>query len=218
MIEYEYILKRDEQDELKTYKPNEIPTKLPNLVYIEGPNGSGKSTLLHLLALSFHGTRNRKIKKALQEKMENLVNSDHNHTTFKVSIGDRNNKTELSSEKKDFTKNEIILRDSSGKIVSHENFSKNYHLIYDIPENPTKRIGELTAEITDIQQRIERKVRFLREHLVNIITDIREAKDPNKIETVKGEITDWKEKMDRAEIKSAGLAEELQSVRLNYLM
>jgi hypothetical protein len=34
MIKYDYILKRDEQDELKTFLPGEIGKQLPNLVYI----------------------------------------------------------------------------------------------------------------------------------------------------------------------------------------
>jgi len=111
MIKYDYDLRRDEKDEIITYKPDLISKELPNLVYIEGPNSSGKSTLLHILALSFYGTKNLKIKQALQEKMDNLVNSEHQHISFKIAITNKNNKVELTAEKRDFKTKDIIIKD-----------------------------------------------------------------------------------------------------------
>ena len=108
MIKYDYALKRDESDEVKTYKPDLIPQELPNLVYIEGPNSSGKSTLLHIMAVSFYGIKNSRIKQALQEKMDNLINSEHQHVSFKIVVTNKNNKVELTAEKRDFKSKDII--------------------------------------------------------------------------------------------------------------
>ncbi len=83
MIEYDYTLKRDEEDKICTYKPNSsIPTKLNNLVYIEGPNGCGKSTLLHMIALACHGLKNSQIKRSLRDKIENLIDRDDQDLNF----------------------------------------------------------------------------------------------------------------------------------------
>lgn len=185
MIKYDYDLRRDEKDEIITYKPDLISKELPNLVYIEGPNSSGKSTLLHILALSFYGTKNLKIKQALQEKMDNLVNSEHQHISFKIAITNKNNKVELTAEKRDFKTKDIIIKDEHDERMSAETFAKKYNLIYDIPEDPTKRLSELTHEIKDIQYWFEKKIGFLRTRFVEVIHAVKSAKDPKRIIEVK---------------------------------
>ena len=55
MIKINYTIERDEGNEVIEFKPNLIPTELPNIAYIQGPNSSGKSTLLNIIALAFFG-------------------------------------------------------------------------------------------------------------------------------------------------------------------
>ena len=188
MIEYNYTLKRDEKDTIRTYKPINIPTKLPNLVYIEGPNSSGKSTLLHIIALACHGLKNTQIKPVLQEKIKNLIDSDYQDLSFNIRITDNDGNLELMSEKKDLKSKEIILRDAINNIISTDHFQKKYNLIYDIPENPTERLRELTNEIREMQILLEHKFNHLRSHVRKIISDIEEARDPASIDSVKNEI------------------------------
>ena len=127
MIKYDYTLKRDEEDVIKTYKPKKIPSKLPNLVYIEGPNSSGKSTLLHVIALGCHGIRNSQIKRSLQEKIKNILDSGHQDISFKIEITNDDNSLELVSEKKDLKGNTIVLRDGTSKIITSDQFQKKYN-------------------------------------------------------------------------------------------
>ena len=214
MIEYDYILRRNEQDELKTFLPGAIKKKLPNLVYIEGPNSSGKSTLLHILALSFHGlNKNLNIKKSLREKMNNLINSDYQDIGFKVTITDKDGNIELFSEK-DLQHNDIVLRDTNGKIVNFDNFEKKYNLIYDIPEDPTKRLNELTHEIKTIQLWTGKRTGSLRNHLLNIISNIREARDPETIEKEKEKKRNFEDEYTKRDLTIKDWEEDLKTTRL----
>ena len=214
MIECEYVLKRDEKDVTKTYKPKGILKILPNLVYIEGPNSSGKSTLLHLIALGCHGAKNRQIKESLQEKINNLINSDHQDIHFEIKITDKNGTLQLLSEKKDFKDNEIILRDGSNNIISLKQFQRKYNLIYDIPENPTTRLKDLTIEIKDMQLWFASKLGILRSFLVKIIGDIQEARDPQKIVLVEKEISKLENRQKETTNTIGSVEEKLKEVKL----
>jgi len=213
MLVYDYILKRNEIDEIVTYKPKAIPKELPDLVYIEGPNSSGKSTLLHILALSFYGSQNRLIKESLREKMNNLLNGERNNLTFSVKI--KNNKGELIlSAEKDFKSKEITLRDCDNQIITFPQFDRKYNLIYDIPENPTKRIKELTREIKGMQDWFCNQLGFLRTELVQTINDIRTAKDPQRIESVSKEIQDLESRKGTKEKDKKSAEANLQELKL----
>ncbi len=185
MIDYEYLIERDEGDRKRQFRPNPVLQNLPNLAYIEGPNSSGKSTLLHILALSCHGLKNKRIKKSLQEKMENLINSEHQEIKFKITITNKDAQTEFTAEKKNFKDKEIVLRNNMNQIISYNDFERDYNLIYDIPEDPTKRLKELTHEIKDFQNWFQKRLGMLRNFLVTLTHDIREAKDPRAIENNK---------------------------------
>ncbi|PKN17219.1 MAG: hypothetical protein CVU71_16940 [Deltaproteobacteria bacterium HGW-Deltaproteobacteria-6] len=214
MIKYDYALKTDYDGRIDTYRPDLIPNELPNLVYIEGPNSVGKSTLLHILALSFYGTKNRRIKPALQEKMDNLMNSEHHNISFKIAITDGNNQIELTAEKPDFKTKDIIVRDKNGERLIADTFAKKYNLIYDIPEDPTKRLVELTNEIKDIQLRFEQKIGSLRSRCVDVIRDIKSAKDPMRIKNVKKEKDDLEKAQKETDAKVKKLGEMLKSAKL----
>lgn len=190
MIEYDYLLKRDEGDCIQPYKPDKIPQRLSNIVYIEGPNSIGKSTLLNIIALSMHGLRNKKLNPALSNKLNGLVNSSHQKIYFNIKINNRDNSIELISEKQE-NSNDIILREyknNKSRILTPELFEREYNLIYDIPDNPTERLKLLTKDIKDIQNNYGKKVKDVREGILSIINEIKNARDPEKIEELRNNI------------------------------
>lgn len=187
MIEYEYTLVRDEGDEERTFKPDKIPNKLDNLSYIEGPNSSGKSTLLNILALGFHGYKNKEIPKSLQMKMASLINSNYQNLTFKIKITNKDDSLALISERKD-PKSEIVIHeicDGKKRILTPGTLLREYNVIYDIPIDPTARLKQLTQDIQDAQSRYGNCVGELRASIRNLIDDIRHSKDPNRIDELR---------------------------------
>jgi exonuclease SbcC len=186
VITYDYILNRINENRI--FIPEDIPKDIPNLVLIEGPNSRGKSTLLHIIALSMFANKNEKINPALLNKMNLLINSDHQNIKFNLEISDKHKKPLFHAEKKDFNINEIILKENINnkfELVTHETFESKYNLIYDIPNNPIERLKELLNELKDEQQRYGNYLLSFHSYLYELITDISKYRDPDRLSKLK---------------------------------
>lgn len=184
MIEYDYVIERDEGDIRKIYKPEKIKSPLPNIVYIEAPNSTGKSTLLHILALSMHGLKNGKINSSLTRKMESLMESDYQNLVFEVTLTNKDGSLKIKSKKKSFDKEEIeVFEFKNGKQrrLGSDLLNKEYELIYDIPDNPVERINQLANEISDIQKEYGHKISNLGGYIRGIINEAKSSYDLNKL-------------------------------------
>lgn len=188
MIDYNYEIIRNEHDENTVFTPDEIPTTLNNLVRIEGPNSVGKSTLLHILAIGLYGLKNDSIPQSLKRKMLNLYDSDHQKLQFNINISNSDKSLQVISQKLNHDVPEIEVYELENGIkhsLSYETFTRKYRLIYDIPENPTDRLNNLTAEIRNSQLVYGNKVSFFKGYLHETITAIRNSQDPNKLKEYK---------------------------------
>lgn len=185
MIEYDYTINRNEVDEVVTYTPDKIPTKLSNLVYIEGPNSSGKSTLLHMIALSLHGLDKESMNPALKHKMESLLDDSYQEVKFEFKIQNNNKTLEIRSQKASPNKRLIKvyeIRNGKKIILTPERFEKEYNLIYDIPNNPTQRLNQLTESIKWLQQTWGNRIGSLTSNIQRVINDVKNSRDPNRIQ------------------------------------
>jgi len=191
LIEYDYVIKRNEETEVVTYLPDKIPKQLPNLVYIEGPNSSGKSTLLHMIALSLHGLEKKNLNPALKNKMNSLLDTSYQKVDFKIKIQNKDKTLEIISEKDDPDKSLIkVYEIKNGKKapLSPEKFEREYNLIYDIPENPTQRLNQLTRSLKELQFDMGKKVGLLLMNTQSVINDIKQSRDPDRINTLKEQL------------------------------
>lgn len=195
MIEFDYLLERDEHDEKKVYMADNIKSPLPNIVYIEGPNSSGKSALLHILALSMHGLKNETINQSLLNKMRPLIESEYQRLKFDVCITNNDGTLKLLSTKKDFDKSEIEIREIKNghkRILGPELFKQEYELIYDIPDNPTERLTQLSKEIVELQRDYGHNVSMLSGHILETIREIRSGFDPEKLHNLEVQLEQLK--------------------------
>tara|TARA_Y100000310_G_scaffold96396_1_gene94165 strand:- start:1161 stop:3278 length:2118 start_codon:yes stop_codon:yes gene_type:complete len=188
MIEFDYLLERNEGDEIKKFKPDLIPKKLKNLSYIEGPNSSGKSTLLNILALGFFGLKNKRLNPSLRDNIKSLTESKHQKIKFSISISNKDGSLKLIVDKPNLNQSEIIVKekiDNKKQVtISKEAFERKYNLIYDIPDNPTQRLNQLVLDIKDAQTRYTHQIGMLKADVRRIITEIRNARDPERIKTL----------------------------------
>ena len=216
MIEYDYLIRRNEGDREVTYAPKGIPKKLDNLVLIEGPNSSGKSTLLNIIALSLHGLRNKRMNSSLVDKLKSLSSSDHQSLTFKVSISNSDNSLSLIAKKDSEESPEIELFEKVGASkpirLNDESFEKRYNLIYDIPDNPTSRLHNLILDIKDLQVRYGHSVSILKESIRRIISDIKEARDPDRIKTLEMELHDIDSQRNQIKQKAEQFKQHLELI------
>ncbi len=193
MLEYDYVLVRDEGDEQITYRPKNISTTLDNVVCIEGPNSSGKSTLLNILALGFYGLEKGKvnpqdkINPALRNKMDYLINSDHQQLKFNIKITNKDESLMLLSEKNEYDNKIKVyeMENGSKKLLTSESFLRKYNIIYDIPDNPTERLYQLIYDIRSKQEDNGRRIGVFRNYILKTIEDIRNSKDPDTINKLK---------------------------------
>src|SRR5579885_737440 len=200
MIRYDYVIRRDESDEIKEYVPDKIPKELPAVVYIEGPNSSGKSTLLNLVALAFFGLKlgQDELNLALRERLEDLTSSEHQKLKFKIEIDNSALSSKLIAAKNSFDTSDIQLKrvtEGKEKPMSYEQFKKEYRLIYDIPNNPLERLRELLGEVKNSQKEKGYLISNLRQFIQNLIKDVKDSKDPIQLEYVRNSLQKYKKEL-----------------------
>ncbi|MGC9777786.1 MAG: AAA family ATPase [Candidatus Heimdallarchaeota archaeon] len=203
MIEYDYELTRNEEDKIVTYIPNKIPKQMPNLVYIEGPNSSGKSTLLNIIALGLYGLKKDNMAPALKHKLKSLIDESYQELTFDINIRNKDGSLIIKSVKKDANKPFIVHEIINGKkkTLPYDRFTREYNLIYDIPENPTDRLNQLTLSIKELQNEKHNRLRLLRSRIQLVISDVKNSRDPKRIGDLNLEIKKRNEEYDRYEEK-----------------
>jgi len=221
MIKIDYLIERDEGDEIISYKPDLIPTEIPNVAYIQGPNSSGKSTLLNLIALAFYGDKleNDEIDQNLRDRIDNLINSDHQKINFNIEIENDLMGVKLTSKKENLNNKDIKVRkqDENGEyLISADRFQKEYKLIYDIPNNPLERLPNLLNNIKNDQRNVKYKLSLLRNLLRDIIKEIQDAKDPEIIEKLKEDIEEKQKLLGKREKEISKLAKSNRLVKKYY--
>ena len=219
MIKFDYTIERRDpgNNEIRVFKPDNIPTVLPNLVHIEDENSTGKSTLLHILALSMYGLENEKINPALRKKMDGLLNSEHQKLKFYVNISNENESLSVISTKKEISDPEILVLESKDggkeRPLSPKSFRSKYNLIYDIPDNPTGRLKDLVEEIKDEQNRYGNLVADLGDYIRTIVSEISESRDPKRLKELKSkrnQLEKDKEEIANKQIRSSELLDILE--------
>ena len=73
-------------------------------------------------------------------------------------------------------------------ILTDITFPKKYYLVYDIPENPLKRLPHLIQQIKSQQTNIGNRVTALKNSIHEMLTEIKDCKDPQKIAHLKQQI------------------------------
>jgi len=196
MIKYDYKIIRDEEDEIKEYRPNLIPKELPDLCYIKGPNSSGKSTLLNIIGVAFRGGNRKEINKSLRKKMNSIIEDKNQRIEFELNLY---NKDERINITKDINTNQIISRlymGDSNKLLSPEKLEEKYNLIYDIPEDPINRLNKLIETIKTSQLEMLSRVKDYHNFLREEFEKIKKSKNYKKISKYKDKIINIDEKKE----------------------
>ncbi len=190
MIEFEYELVRDEGDEVRTYFPDKLSSPFKSsTTYIEAPNSTGKSTLLHLIALGFHGLDSTDLPSSLREKIEDLIDNDK--IVFDIRIRDKAGKVILQASKDHMDKDTLTTSHDIGnglETIDSSTFRDNYKVIYDIPDDPTRRIEKLADEVKYYQTGVSNNLSLSHNYVRDILTEITEGRDPKRISKIQGTI------------------------------
>lgn len=215
MIEYDYKIRRDEENEIREFSPNKIDSTLPNLVRIKGENSVGKSTLLNILAGAFFGLKNDNLPNSLDRSIRNLFRSDYQDLTFNIRIEDETNDLSITAEKKNLDskdiKREISINGETSPLTQSE-FENRFKLVYDIPENPLNRIENTVDEVQRQQTYTYTRLQEFHNFLSRKIREINEAKDPELIDSKQETLEDRRERKNKLQEAVTQLEEELEIV------
>lgn len=209
LIKYDYLIERDEGDEVVSYTPGKLPQTLPSLVYIEGPNSSGKSTLLHILAAGFNGHKRKDINDSLKNKVISIMDSKYQKVSFSFELDDDESKLVFSklSDENHITRSVI----KNGKIanVGKDQVEEYYNLIYDIPENPIGRLKELNRTLKFSQIDLNTKFSNMRAKISEVLVDVKNSQDPEKISALN-------EKIESRRVQLEKLKSDLEKDKKEY--
>ncbi len=194
MIEYNYLIDRNEGNEWVRYTPKGIPQKLPPLVYIEGPNSSGKSTLLNLIALSFNGHKRNDINPNLRKKVEALLDTTYQNLDFNLEIAYGQSKLKISKSNNSDKIIRELVDDTNQKrlLMTTDLMEEKYNLIYDIPENPITRLNDMSKNLHLAQTKQLEKITHYIEQYRDILNDVKNSRDENRVNSLQIEIRNQK--------------------------
>jgi exonuclease SbcC len=220
MIEYDYLIERNEGNRTVEFVPRAYLKRIPNLCIIQGPNSTGKSTVLNLLALGFFGLKASRIEGSLREQMKTYVEAPHQKVSFKFVVSSEQDGYSYCLQKEDPARPEITvteIRAGKKRVLAPETLHRQVVLIYDIPSNPTQRLKELVSEIKDIQQLYSIKVQELSDHILRVVDQVKGSQDPKRV-SVLAKLTKDRDKRLSTMGDEAAAVEERANLLHKYLV
>ena len=170
-IDYELITDKGSKKDVN-HPRDEIKTIDGNVILLQGPGSVGKSTVMNMIAIGSFGEYDESLSPSVRTDLLELSSSSYRDLSFDIEIKGQYNGATLQmskrSGKRDIKVIEII--DGNKAILSAETFRKKYNLIYDIPEQQTKRLEQIKTLIkTDHTDAIKSVQLF--SHIVNTYRD-----------------------------------------------
>lgn len=157
MLKIDYEINTDEGIEvLRSTPPDYLRQIDGNIALIEGPGSSGKSTLLNIIAYGCFGDKNPNIAPSIKVGIEDLK-SDYRGLKFDMEFTEPKTSTTLRI-KRELNGTVEIYENGSTRCLTQREFDSKYRLVYDIPDDPTKRLKNITEALLQEDRRIESKI------------------------------------------------------------
>ena len=196
MIEYDYLLKKDDGTKIAEFKPS-FDTCISNVSTFRGHNSSGKSTFMDLVALSLYGTDSPDVISKLKEKLEHLKEADNSDFTFELTADNKNIVLKVRTIKEGFIEGNknwsSVIEESidGGKTftkLTKEQFRNKFRVIYDMPDRPMERIQELVREAELVIRETTTDLNSFRYELSNEIRLSQDSRDESLIREINEEL------------------------------
>lgn len=200
MININYKISRDEGNETIDYYPSAEMKSIPNVSLIQGANSSGKSTLLNLIGIGLNGVEHQNISESLKQKMRSLMDSSYQKVSFDIKIDSGNETLQLLKEE-DSRPRCQYFKGENRTVFTQKELKQSFNLIYDIPEDPTQRLSQLTQTIDGSQLELIGRVQNFREHLRLELQDINTSRDESAILQQKNKLLTRRKELAEMETK-----------------
>ncbi len=198
MITYDYTLTRDLFSEKETHRPHpELSGQLKNVIIVEGPNGKGKSLLMNIIAMAAYGYENKSVPASLRDDMAEYLRGDTTKLDFELEIQDPVSRKILRARHSGTDGTKIVISESvdegrTFRELSLSEFNDKYNLVYDIPENPRKRIMGIITNARIIQDDCKVSIKKAQNLVQDMLDDIQDHTiDKVQLYQFKKEIEDF---------------------------
>ena len=216
MISIDYKISRDEGDENKEYYPSPVMKAIPNVSLVQGANSSGKSTILNLIGIAMNGIESDSISESLKQKMRSFVDESYQKVRFDIKMGIGNEILEISKAEDSGSKCKYqYIKGEQKTLLTQKELKQSFNLIYDIPEDPTQRLSQLTQTIDGSQRDLIGRVQNFRENLRLELKDLNTSRDENAIQQQKCKVDSRKKELADMEIQ-VGLRTEAYKILSQY--
>lgn len=187
MLNIDYVVKTDEAVEVVSlHQPDNLSKIDRNIILIEGPESSGKSTLLNMIAVGCFGEDDDSLSESTRNNLKEL-SEDYRDVKFDFQISDPVSGAFLRLQKEK-GKAPKVTETMDGRAISCREFRSKYRLVYDIPEDPTKRLSAMTQIIKNDNREIRDKIRNLQEIIVNYNEKLSDVPTEEEITKIKDEL------------------------------
>ena len=171
-----------------------------NIMIIEGPNSSGKSTLMNLIAIGAYGEDDESLSQSMRSNLHELTGSSYRDISFDIIIKDPKTGHELQFIRKSGSNENLVLED--GEPLDKQQFRQRYNLIYDIPEDPTARLKDISKMIRDDHRMLQQRVSEFNSYVGGIWAPISGKHTEEEIKQIKIDIIGAEKELEELKNKS----------------
>ncbi len=188
MLKVDYCLKTQKGNRLDEHRPRpELNQVNGNILLVQGPSSTGKSTVMNMIALGSYGEFNKDLSDSVITDLKELSSASYRDLEFDIELSDEITKTSLSMSKKSGKKDIKVVETRDGKesYLSQDSFEKKYRLVYDVPENPTKRLEQIRDTIKIDDRDASRKISKFLDYATGVRSKILEVPSDDDLKQYK---------------------------------
>lgn len=213
MLHVEYEVKTKQGPHETLHVPDPIIENIPgNIMMIEGPNSSGKSTLMNLIAIGCGGEDDQSLSPTMRSNLKELTQSSYRNISFDITLNDPKTGRRIQLVRTPGSNNNIVL--DGDEEISPQQFKQRFNLIYDIPEDPTARLKNITKTIVDDHRIIKDRIQDFGEYIRTIKMNLEDVKTKSEIEAIRMEVQKAKVELKQFEEQ---LPDPERIIKLNIL-
>ncbi len=120
-----------------------------NIFIVKGNNDLGKSTMMQIIALGLYGLHSDDISENIKSKMKRLLSDDTQIFDFEFKISNLNKNININSSLQGANINNLKVS-VNDKHSTPTGFSDNFKLIFDIPDEVTKKLSTSLYSIKSV--------------------------------------------------------------------
>lgn len=203
MLKIDYTLITEKGAKTRTDIPlEEMKEVNGNVMLVQGPSSMGKSTVMNMIAIGSFGESDESLSNSVRTNLRELTSSSYRDLEFDIELENQYCSTKLSMSKSSGKKDIKVVEIADGQktILSADSFRRKYNLIYDVPENPTKRLEQIRDTIKSDHRDAQTSINNFVEYLKRIKNEVNKVPSKDAIEQDRNNLASESRQLERYEV------------------